>query len=102
MKWWRRLLSWILPLRDDQRAALLRTIARGAAALIVAQFPGAPWAKLLSMVLEAIAATPGVPTQSHPAIERAAADALTELGRNPGKVSPATTLLPVLEKIVTR
>lgn len=67
-----------------QRAVLLEKIAAAAASLVVSLYPAAPWAVLLEQVVARIAAAAGLPTQNADAIERAAAAALTSLGKNPG------------------
>lgn len=74
--------SRIIRPRDHERAALLSRIATDAAALVVAMFPKASWPELLKAVVDQIAAAAG--TKNRPAIERAAAAALTALGKNPG------------------
>lgn len=68
--------------RDHERAAAISTIARDAAALVVSYNPKGDWATLLKAVVDAIAASAG--TTNRDAIERAAAAALTDLGKNPG------------------
>jgi Co/Zn/Cd efflux system component len=70
--------------KDHERAALLAHIAGDAAALVVAMNPGASWSALLKAVVDQIAAAAGLPTANRDAIERAAAAALTGLGKNPG------------------
>jgi len=69
--------------KDRDRAALLDQIAEGAAALVVSLFPSEHWSVLLENVVKQIAAAAGVPTRNVDAIERAAASALTKLGKNP-------------------
>jgi|APFre7841882630_1041343.scaffolds.fasta_scaffold324599_1 hypothetical protein len=75
--------SWyahrIVTPKDHERAALLETIARGAAALVVSLNPGKPWAALLELVIQQIMSAPGVPTANQQAIQRAAAEALTRV-----------------------
>lgn len=68
---------------DHERALLLERIANDAAALIVATFPNAAWAVLLDNVLATIAKSAGLPTRNADALERAAAAALTRLGKAP-------------------
>jgi hypothetical protein len=70
---------------DHEKAQLLATIAADAAALVVAVNPTLAWGDLLEKVVKAISAAAGVPTTNQQAIERAAASALTALGKNPGK-----------------
>ena len=65
--------------KDHERAQLLETIARGAAALVVSLNPGKAWAALLELVIQQIVSTPSVPTANHQAIQRAAAEALTRV-----------------------
>lgn len=69
--------------RDHERAALLSTIARGAAALVVSLNPTAAWPALLAQVVNQIASAAGVPTQNTAAIQRAASEALATLGKLP-------------------
>jgi hypothetical protein len=69
--------------RDHERAVILDTIARGAAAIVVSLNPGAKWADLLASVVNNIASSASVPTKSRDAIERAAASALAGLGKRP-------------------
>jgi hypothetical protein len=71
--------------RDHERAQALDAIARGAAALVVSINPTAKWAQMLEQVVKTIASTAGVPTTSQPAIQRAAAAALTGLGKDPSR-----------------
>jgi hypothetical protein len=66
-----------------QRATVLEKIAEGAAALAVSLYPTAPWATLLKQVVSMIASAAGLPTTNASAIERAAAAALTKLGKLP-------------------
>jgi hypothetical protein len=66
---------------DAERAAILEKIADGAAALVVALNPKANWTDLLKAVVQAIEAAAGVPTSNSAAIERAAAAALSKLGK---------------------
>jgi hypothetical protein len=68
---------------DAQRAAHLDKIASGAASLAVSMFPNQPWAILLENTVKQIAAAAGVPTANRDAIQRAAAAALTALGKAP-------------------
>lgn len=68
--------------RDHDRAEALDRIARGAATLVVSLYPKADWATLLKAVVDQIADSAG--TRNRNAIERAAASALTALGKNPG------------------
>lgn len=74
----------IIKPRDHERAAALERIASGAAALVVAMNPKAPWADLFNLVVGQVASAAGVPTQSKDAIERAAAAALVTMGKAPG------------------
>ena len=67
---------------DAERATILEKIADGAAALVVAMNPKANWTDLLKSVVQAIEAAAGVPTKDAGAIERAAAAALTKLGKS--------------------
>lgn len=69
---------------DLERAALLEKIAEAAAALVVAMNPKADWATLLQAVIQQIASAAGLPTNNQAAINRAAAAALTKLGKAPG------------------
>jgi len=69
--------------KDADKAATLDRIARGAVAIIVAAFPKADWTKLLELAVDAISKAAGVPTTNKAAIERSAAAALTEVGKNP-------------------
>ena len=68
---------------DIERAALLDQLAQGAAAVIVALFPGKPWAELVALVVQRILNAPGVPTRSKQAVENAASAALVRLGKAP-------------------
>lgn len=68
--------------KDHERAGLLDRIARGAVSLVVLNNPNLPAAKLLEMAVNQIALSAG--TSSRSAMERAAAAALTDLGKNPG------------------
>lgn len=70
--------------KAHERAELLAKIAAAAAALVVSLNPTADWSLLLSKVVKAIADAAGLPTTNAQAIERAAAEALTRLGKNPG------------------
>jgi hypothetical protein len=70
--------------KHQDRAALLERIAVAAAALVVSLNPNANWATLLEMVVNQIASAAGTPTTNRDAIQRAAASALTHLGKNPG------------------
>lgn len=72
----------IITPRDHERAAAIAIIARDAAALVVSMNPKADWATLLKSVVEQIATAAG--TTNREAIERAAAQALTQLRKNPG------------------
>lgn len=67
-----------------QRAVVLEKIAAAAASIVVALYPTAPWALLLEQVVARVSAAAGLPTKNADAIERAAAHALTGLGKNPG------------------
>lgn len=69
--------------KDHERAELLAKIAAGAAALVVALNPGASWATLLQQVEAQIATAAGLPTRNAQAIQRAAAEALSALGKAP-------------------
>lgn len=64
--------------KDHDRAALLESIAAGAAALVVSLNPTADWATLLEQVVAAIKSASSVPTNNADAIQRAAASALTK------------------------
>lgn len=66
--------------KAHQRAELLSTIARGAAALIVNAYPGRTWAELLAATVQKILDAAGLPTADPHAVERAAAEALASLG----------------------
>ena len=68
---------------DHQRASLLDTIATGAAAYIVATYPGKPWTELVLLVVQRIKSAAGLPTDNSTAIENAAAAALAALGKVP-------------------
>jgi hypothetical protein len=68
---------------DLDRATLLVHIAEAAAALVVSLNPKADWATLLEAVVQQIAKAAGVPTANADAIQRAAANALTKLGKSP-------------------
>lgn len=70
--------------KDHDRALLLERIALGAAALVVSLNPKADWATLLEETIKQIVTAAGLPTQNGDAIHRAAAAALTSLGRNEG------------------
>jgi len=74
--------SRIIQPRDHDRAQALTEIAKGGAALVVSLFPKADWPTLLKAVVDQISASAGTTNRS--AIERAAASALTALGKNPG------------------
>lgn len=69
--------------KDLERASLLSKIAAGAAAFMVGLYPNKAWAELLQLVIGQIAAAAGLPTKNAAAIERAAADALAQLGKLP-------------------
>lgn len=69
--------------RDHERAAVLDRIAQGAAALVVRMNPTSSWAVLLQNTVQMIAAAAGLPTKNAGAIERAAASALSTLGKAP-------------------
>jgi hypothetical protein len=71
--------------RDFYRAALLSSIAAGAAALVVSLNPAAAWKDLLQATINGISGAAGLPTANLGAIERAAADALARLGKLPPK-----------------
>ena len=68
---------------DAQRAANLAQLAADAAALVAGNNPKNTYAQLLPMVVQAVSSGAGVPTDSGPAIERAAAGALARLGKLP-------------------
>jgi len=72
---------------DLERAHLLEKIATDAAALIVAMYPGKPWAELLQLVIQQISTAAGLSTRNAQAIQRAAASALAELVEAPGGAS---------------
>lgn len=81
--------SWIgtriIKPKDHERAQLLSAIGSAAAALVVAAAPPtASWPTLLEQVVRQISTAAGLPTRNAQAIERAAAAALTQLGKNPG------------------
>lgn len=67
-------------------AEQLDAIAKGAAALAVSLYPDADWATLLNHVVQQISQAAGLKVKDAAAIERAASLALTQLGKNPGKV----------------
>jgi hypothetical protein len=67
---------------DADRATILAHIADGAAALVIALNPKANWTDLLKSTVQAIEAAAGVPTSNAAAIERAAASALSKLGKS--------------------
>jgi hypothetical protein len=71
---------------DLDRATLLSHIAEAAAALVVSLNPKADWATLLQAVVNQIAAAAGLPTSNVAAIQRAAASALTRLGKSPAAI----------------
>lgn len=73
----------IIKPKDHERAQLLATIAASAAALVVSLNPTATWAQLVKLTVNQIAGAAGVPTNNAAAIERAAAAALTSLGKKP-------------------
>lgn len=75
--------SRIIQPRDHDRAAHLDAIAQGAAALAVSLFPNATWLVLLEQTVKQIASAAGVPTRNVAALNRAAAAALTRLGKAP-------------------
>lgn len=68
--------------KAHERANVIALIARDAAALVVSLNPKGDWATLLKQVVDQIATSAG--TENRDAIERAAASALTSLGKNPG------------------
>lgn len=70
--------------KDHERAAALDAIAQGAAALVVSLNPKAEWAALLEATVTQVLSVAGLPTDSNPAVQRAASAALTRLGKNPG------------------
>ncbi len=73
---------------DHQRAELLALIAKESAAFLVAMYPSKPWAELLQLLVQRIAAAAGLPTKNAQAIENAAASALRELGKSPDGAKP--------------
>jgi hypothetical protein len=68
------------------RAQILAVIAQDAAALVVSVNPTAVWSVLLEQTVKQIAAAAGLSTTDQQAIQRAAASALTALGKSPGTV----------------
>lgn len=70
-------------LTDAERAALLTTLAQDTAAMIVAAFPGKPWADLVNLIIQRLLGMPGVPTQNRQALEGAASSALMRMGKVP-------------------
>jgi len=64
---------------DAERAALLRSLAEDAAAVILAAFPGKPWAEYVKLIVQRLLAMPGVPTKNAAALEGAANTALVRL-----------------------
>ncbi len=74
----------IITPKDHERAALLDTIAAGAASYIAGAYPGKPWAELVQLVIQRISTAAGLPTTNSTAIENAAALALARLGKGPG------------------
>jgi hypothetical protein len=70
--------------KDHDRAAHLAAIARDAAALVAGLNPTASWAELLRMTVDQIATAAGLPTTNKDALERAAAGALSAIGKAPG------------------
>lgn len=68
---------------DYQRASILQQIAEGAAALVISTNtnPKATWPDLLKQIVQAIESAAGLPTHNADAIQRAAAAALTKLGK---------------------
>ena len=74
------LLSWRRAKPSDaERASLLTQLASEAAAFVVAAFPNASWSELVAAIIKQLAGTPGLPTNSAPAIEKAATAALVRL-----------------------
>ena len=73
---------------DAERAALLTQLAEDAAAVVLAAFPGKPWAEYVNMIVQRLLALPGVPTKNAAALESAANAAIL-------KVSPAIRGVPV-------
>jgi hypothetical protein len=73
------------------RAQILAVIAQDAAALVVSLNPTAAWSALLELTVKQIAQAAGLSTTDQQAIMRAAASALTALGKSPGTAAtPAT------------
>ena len=64
---------------DQERAALLRTLAEDVAAVVMAAFPGKSWAEYVNMIVKLLLAKPGVPTKNTSALEGAANAALVKL-----------------------
>lgn len=65
------------------RAQILSVIAQDAAALVVSLNPTASWATLLEQTVKQIASAAGLPVTDQQAIQRAAASALSALGKLP-------------------
>lgn len=82
-------LNWVLAhlhkhtMTDTERAALLRELAEGAAAVVSAAWPNKPWSELVNLIVQRLLNAPGVPTRSQAALEQAATAALLKLGRTP-------------------
>ena len=68
--------------KDAERAATIEKIAQGVVALLVVAWPKASWTDLIQKAIDAMIAA-GAPSTNKAALERAAAAALTELGKNP-------------------
>ncbi len=83
------LVNWALAylhkhtMTHAERATLLTTLAQDAAAVIVAAFPGKPWADLVNLIIQRLLGMPGVPTQNRQALEGAASSALLRMGKAP-------------------
>lgn len=65
---------------DRARAELLALIAKDSVAFILAMYPNKPWAELLQLAVQRIAAAAGLPTKNQQAIENAAIAALRDHG----------------------
>jgi len=67
--------------KDNERAALLTTLANSAAANAVNLMPDRPWAELLQATVQRLAAESTVPTHNTQKLETAALAALVRLGK---------------------
>ncbi len=83
--------SRLLKPTDLQKASHLALIAEAAAALVVSTNPKANWPILLDLTIHQIDSAAGLPTHNAPAIQRAAAAALVNVGKTTvSEITPPT------------